>query len=324
MLSIGNLLLRWASELGGGKVSDLRAGVLRTARSRGIPVREGADGRWLRDVSALGHLDVDWRRGLWSAAPAVLTRVPFSDGFAVITGRRTAVFDGLVEAAGDDWAAFVWAENEAAEGDIPVPDTLYLQYDSAEGLPREAERLGCRYVPCAATQIVSLLPELSAGPQAAPPGGGNAHTVERYRPQSGEYAPAESYDEDGLYRWRSADWVRLVQVRRGREFLSTEHEYGVYLEHERVGTSVMRWKAEGGSGRQRIGRLAVDWGAPLPPLHARAAVLCTGLQPRFHKLARTVCYDNVPLTAGERLARSLHQKLEIQKPAAGPGKASDD
>lgn len=321
MLSIGNLLLRWASELGGGKVADLRAGVLRTARSRGIPVREGADGRWLRDVSALGHLDVDWHSGLWSAAPAVLTRVPFSDGLAVMAGRRTAAFDRAVDDAADKWAEVLWAENEVAEDDIPVPDTLYLQYDVAEGLPLDAERLGCAYVPCSALQAVSLLPELATGLKAAPPGPGNTHTVERYNLETREYEPAKSYGEDGLYRWRSADWVRLVQVRRDGQFLSTAHEYGVYLEHERLGSSVMRWKAEGGTGRQLVGRLAVDWGAPLPPLHARAAVLCSGLQPRFRKLAKTVRYDNVPLSAAESLAMSLHQRLEIQKPDAAPGKA---
>lgn len=321
MLSIGNLLLRWASELGGGKVADLRAGVARTARSRGIPVREGADGRWLRDVSALGHLDVDWRQGVWSAAPAVLTRVPFSDGLAVVVGRRTASFDQAADAAAEKWAELLWVENEVAEGDIPVPDTLYLQYDAAERLPRDAEHLGCAYAPCAALQAVSLLPEIAAGPAAAPPGLGNTHTVERYNSQRREYEPAHGYSEDGLYRWRSADWVRLVQIRRGDRFFSTEHEYGVYLEHERLGTGAMRWKAEEGAGRQRVGRLAVDWGAPLPPLHARAAVLCSGLQPRFHELAQTAGYDNVPFAVAERLAASLHQELEIQKSDAAPGKA---
>ncbi|MFF9213242.1 MULTISPECIES: hypothetical protein [unclassified Streptomyces] len=321
MLSIGNLLLRWASERGGGKVTELRAGVLRTARSRGIPVREGADGRWLRDVSALGHLDVDWRRGLWSAAPPVLTRVPFSDGLALIAGRRTASFDQAVDAAADEWAEVLWVENEAAEGDIPVPDTLYLQYDAAEDLPRDAQRLECAYVPCAALQAVSVLPGLAAGPAAAPPGTGNIHTVERYNLETGRFEPARSYSEEGLYRWRSADFARLVQVRRGSQFLSTEYECGVFLEHERLGSSVMRWQPEKGTGRKRVGRLAVDWGAPLPPLHARAAVLCSGLQPRFHKLAETVRYDNVPFAAAERLAKSLHQKLEVQNADAAPGKA---
>ncbi|MEV0929224.1 hypothetical protein ACIBMX_03620 [Streptomyces phaeochromogenes] len=247
--------------------------------------------------------------------------MPFSDGMAVIAGRRTAAFDHAVDAAAEEWAAIFWAENEAAEGDVPVPDTLYLQYDVPEGLPHDAERLGCTYVPCAALQAVSLLPDLAAGSTAAPPGVGNTHAVERYNLESHEYEPAKSYSEDGLYRWRSADWARLVQVRRGGQFLTTEHEYGVYLEYERLGTSVMRWKPEGSTGRQRVGRLAVDWGAPLPPLQARAAVLCSGLQPRFYEQARVVRYDNVPLAAAERLARSLHQELEIQKPDAVPGKA---
>ncbi|MGW2795967.1 hypothetical protein [Streptomyces sp. NPDC001269] len=323
MNRIGNLLLRWASELGSGKVADLRAGIVRTARVHGVRLVEGADGRWLRDVSALGYLDVDWRTGRWSAAPPVLTRVPFSNGLAVITGRRTAAFEDVLAAAADEWAELHSTRNETTPRDLDVPDTLYLEYNEVVDLPEDAERLGCTYVPCAALQLFSVLPEVAEGSLAAPPAPGNIHTVERYDLDRRQYTPVADYREDGLYRWRSADWSRLVQVRRGSDWFRVDHEYGVYLEHARLGTSVMRWKAEDGIGRERLGRLAVDWGAPLPPLHARAAVLCTGLQPRFSEVAETARYDNVPLAAAKRLAQSLKQELEIQESAgAGGGKTA--
>ncbi|MFJ9735991.1 hypothetical protein ACIRUL_32365 [Streptomyces sp. NPDC101171] len=314
MTSAGDLLMRWASELGGGKVADLRAGVLRTARGRGLTLRDGADGRWIRDMSALGHLDVDWRRGVWSAAPSVLTRLPFSDGLALITGRRTAALERAVDQAAEEWAVVLPVTNETAAGDIPVPVSLLLQYDSPEELPGRAEALGCAYAPCAALQAFSLLPDLEPGPPAAPPAPGNAQTVEKYDPAKRCYVPADAYSEEGLYRWRGADWSRLVQIRRDGGFLSTEHEYGVYLELERTRTGTIRWQPETAVGRERVGTLFVDWGAPLPPLHARAAVLCTGLQPRFSSVAETVRYDNVPRAAAERLARSLRQELEIHHP----------
>lgn len=323
MRTVGDLLMRWASELGGGKVADLRAGVLRTARARGLTMRDGAEGRWIRDMSALGHLDVDWRRGVWSAAPPVLTRLPFSDGLALITGRRTAALERAVDQAAEEWAVVLPVTNETAEGDIPVPVSILLQYDTPEELPGRAEALGCSYSPCAALQAFSLLPELAPGPLAAPPAPGNLQTVERYDLEKRFYEPAESYSEEGLYRWRGADWSRLVQVRRGSEFRSTEHEYGVYLELERTQTRVIRWQPETGTGRERVGTLFVDWGAPLPPLHARAAVLCTGLQPRFSRVAETVRYDNVPRAAAERLARSLRQEMEIHHPnSTATGRAS--
>jgi hypothetical protein len=312
VIGVGDLLLRWASERGGGRVADLRAGILSTARSRGLALREGADGRWIRDVSALGHLDVDWRQGLWSAAGPVLTRLPFSDGLAAIAGCRTAAFERTAATAAWEWAEIIRAENETADGDIPVPESLLVQYDSPDGLPEIAARLGCSFTPCAALQAFSLLPTVSAGSLAAPPAPNNVRTVERYNLSHKQYEPSDSYNQDGLYRWRGADWSRLIQVRRGAEWRSVEHESGVYLELARLGTGAMRWRPERGSGRGGVGRLAVDWGAPLPPLHARAAVLCTGLQPRFSKLAETVRYDNVPYAAAERLARSLQQVLEIE------------
>ncbi|MFD8790953.1 hypothetical protein [Streptomyces vinaceus] len=315
-MEIGNLLLRWASEIGGGRIADFKTAAARTARSRGLRVRDGAEGRWLRDVSALGHLDVDWRRNVWSVAPPVVTPLPYSDGLAAVAGRRTADTEKRAGAACDEGMELHRVPNETAAGDIPVPDTLLVEYESAASLRGHAKDLGCSFVSCSALRLFEVLPDLEEGPPAAPPAPGNILTVEVYRPEERRYEPAPAYSADGLYRWRSADWARLVQVRRGAEWLSTEHENGVYLEHARLGNRVMRWRADPGTGRGLTGRLAVDWGAPLPPLHARAAVLCTGLQPRFSEVAQTVRYDNVPRSAAERLAVSLRQDLEIEKPAA--------
>ncbi|MFG2879145.1 hypothetical protein ACGFYU_29785 [Streptomyces sp. NPDC048337] len=320
-MEIGNLLLRWASETGGGKVVGFKAAAAWTVRSRGARVRDGAEGRWLRDVSALGYIDVDWRRGLWSVAPPVLTTLPYSDGLAVLTGRRTMDISKAVQDLYKAGERVHWLRNENAEGDIPVPDSLLLGYEHPDILKESAERIGSTFVPCAALRLFALLPDLAPGPPAAPPALGNAHTVERYNHETGQYEPAQSYREEGLYRWRSTDWARLVQVRRGEEWHSTEHENGVYLEHARLGSKVMRWRSEPGKGREGTGRLSVDWGAPLPPLHARAAVLCTGIQPRIHELARIVRYDNIPRHAAEKLAASLRQELEIETPAA-PRKAA--
>lgn len=321
MSSIGDLLLRWASELGGGKIAHLREGILRTARSRGLDVRDGADGRWLRDVSALGHLDVDWRSGIWSIAPPVLTRLPASDGMALITGRRTVADERTVEAAEQEWAVIHRVRDEVAPGDLPVPDSLLVHYGDSEELPENATRMRFSFTPCAAVEILAMLPDIMPGGDAAPPAPGNIHTVERYDLSEGAYLPADSYDKDGLYRWRSSDWSRLVQIRRGTRFQTTEHEFGVYLELARLKKSVMRWRPEAVAGREQVGALSVDWGAPLPPIHSRAAVLCTGLQPCFNELAETVRYDNVPRVAAERLARSLQQDLAILRPSASTGSA---
>lgn len=314
-MEVGDLLLRWASEIGDGKITDFRAALTWITRSRGISVREGSEGRWLRDVSALGHIDVDWRAGLWAVAPPVLTTLPYSDGLALLTGRRSAAISRAVEDLYDAGERIHWIRNETAEGDIAVPDTVLLGYEHPDKLVQHAEKVGCTFVPCASLRLFALLPELAPGSPAAPPAIGNAHTVERYNHENRQYEPAQSYSEEGLYRWRSTDWARLVQIRRGQEWHSTEHENGVFLEHARLGTGTMRWRPESGKGRERTGRLSVDWGAPLPPLHARAAVLCTGIQPRIHEKAQIVRYDNIPRHAAEKLAASLLQQLEVEEPA---------
>jgi hypothetical protein len=320
VIGIGDLLLRWASELGGGKVVHLRDGIRNAARSHGLEVRDGAEGRWLRDVSALGHLDVDWRGGMWSIAPPVLTRLPVSDGMALIAGRRTVAEERAVSAAEEEWAVVHRVRNDVAEGDIPVPDSLLVHYSAGDDLPANAAVMGLSFSPCAAMEMFAILPDIAAGAEAAPPASSNRDTVERYDVLERAYAPADSWDEDGLYRWRSSDWARLVQIRRGTTFLTTEHEYGVYLELARLNRNAMRWRPEPVAGRELIGSLFVDWGAPLPPLHARAAVLCSGLQPLFNELAQTVRYDNVPKTAAEQLARSLKQNLAILPPKTSTGR----
>ncbi|WP_045875847.1 hypothetical protein [Pseudofrankia sp. DC12] len=306
-LSVGDLLLRWVSELGSGRLRDLRTSVRRAALGRGVDCAPGAESRWVRDLAALGHLDVDWHRDRWSVAPSVLTRLPYSDGLAVVVGRRTASFDrGLTDA--ESWATLIRVANPAMSGEIPVPDTVVLRYEDPAWLPDDARRLGCAFTPCAALQLAGLLQEVEEGPLAAPPASDNAFTVQRFSLADGRYEPTALYSADGLYRWRSADWSRLTQVRRGGAWRTVEHEVGVYLElADRI--SVLRWAAEPGAGRSLIGCLTHDRAAPLPPLHARAAVLCSGLRPRVDGTARTVSYDNVPLPVGERIATSLRQRL---------------
>ncbi len=71
----------------------------------------------------------------------------------------------------------------------------------------------------------------------------------------------------------------------------------------------MRWRPEPGPGREAVGTLFVDWGAPLPPLQARALVLCSGLVPRFSGMAETAIYRNVPRHVAQAVAASLYQDL---------------
>ncbi|MGW0651368.1 hypothetical protein ACWD4T_21565 [Streptomyces umbrinus] len=319
---IGGVLLRWLSERNNGKASALREGIRSTAQAHRIALSEYADWDWMRTTSALGFLDLDLRADRWSAAPLVLTHLPHSDGLSLIAGARTAAVNDHLQRAADDWLELLAVPAEPRDGAVPLPDTLLVQYDDPELLPETAKQIGARFVPCAALQLGELLPRTAVGPEAAPPGGAGLSSLERYDIGKQRFVPVDGHREDGLYRWRGADNTRLVRLRQRGVFYATERETGVYLELARHGRNAVRWRAEPPPGRSACGRLFVDRSAPLPPLHQRAAVLCTGLPPIPGNHRETLAFDNVPLVLAEAIAASLLQNLEIlpQPAAASAGR----
>ncbi|MGW5713817.1 hypothetical protein [Streptomyces olivaceus] len=306
----GGILLRWLSESRSGKASALRDGVRGQAQAWGLELKEYADWDWMRKATALGFVDVDLRADRWSVAPPVLTRLPHADGLAVLTGARTARISARVEEAAREWMELIVVPHRPEAGQAPLPDTLLFQYEDPRALREAAELLGARYVPCAALRLVELLPHAAPGPESAPPGGSTANTLEKYELRLQRFVPVARDDEDGLYRWRGADYARLTRVRSNGVFHTVERETGIYLELARHRTGVMRWRPESGKGRAGIGRLFVDRYAPLPALHERAAVLCSGFPPSAGKQTQTRAYENVPRTLAEAIAASLCQNLE--------------
>ncbi|MEE1941964.1 hypothetical protein V1L54_21600 [Streptomyces sp. TRM 70361] len=316
----GGTLLRWLSESRSGRASALRGGVRDQARSWGLELAEYADWDWMRKAAALGFIDVDLRADRWSVAPPVLTRLPHADGLALLTGARTARISTRVEEAAQEWMELITVPHRPEAGEAPLPDTLLFQYEDPQSLREAAEFLGARHVPCAALRLAELLPQAAPGPESAPPGGSTADTLEKYEPRLQRFVPAARDDEDGLYRWRGADYARLTRVRRSGVFHAVERETGVYLELARHRTGAMRWRPESGRGRGGIGRLLVDRYAPLPALHERAAVLCSGFPPSAGRQTRIRAYDNVPRALAEVIAASLRQNLEtMPSPVAATG-----
>ncbi|MGF1425612.1 hypothetical protein [Kitasatospora sp. LaBMicrA B282] len=307
----GGILVRWLSESRSGKASALRDGVRGQARAWGLELKEHADWDWMRKAAALGFIDTDLRADRWSVAPPVLTRLPHGDGLALLTGARTAQIGKRVEEAAREWMELIAVPHLPEAGEAPLPDTLLIQYEDLGTLEEAAEFLSARYVPCAAMQLMELLPQAAPGLESAPPGGSTANTLEKYELRLQRFVPVESDEGDGLYRWRGADYARLTRVRCDGVFHAVERETGIYLELARHCTGAMRWRPESGKGRSVIGRLLVDRYAPLPALHERAAVLCSGFPPSVGKQTRTRAYDNVPRTLAEAIAVSLQQNLTI-------------
>ncbi|QTZ92740.1 hypothetical protein [Streptomyces auratus] len=309
---VGGLLLRWASELGSGSLAELKRGAAWLARSENLPVAQGAAGRWIRDCQSLGHLDVDWRSGRWCVAPGVLTRLPSADGLAALAGSRTIGFEEHVRRAESEDLALIRVPSTLPETDIPVPETWLVPYGESAGLAETAEALGVEHSGCFAIQAAAWLPALAPGPSAAAPA--FRSVVEKYclTAEPPAFAPVRRWEEDGLYRFRRDDHRLVCQILREGSWYGVSQERGVYLELDRLGTEPrknLRWFQEEGQGRERFGRLIVDWGKPLPDLQRRIAVMCTALPPEFGKKYRTITYRNVPRAVAERIAESLRQEL---------------
>lgn len=305
---IGDLLLAWLSETGSGTISDLRSRAAWLARTENLDLHESATGRWLRDIASLGHCEVDWARGKWSAAPPVITRLPLADGLAILVGARRNV---LVQELNHRGLYVEQASRPGSARDIPAPRTILMPFQRTRDLEEAAAAIGVSYVGCAAASIARLLkPRSSMAPAAPPAFDSPLEQLSAFSPQTWRAVPARDPDlPDGLYREQiHRRWVHLM--RRAGRWYSTELSSGLFAELSRRGETVIRWRRDD-VRRPNSGTFIVDWGAPLAPLQSRALVLCCGFIPRFGEIAATALYDNVPREIGVRVATSLGQTMQI-------------
>lgn len=305
---IGDLLLKWMSETGSGTVSDFRSRAAWLARTENMNLPDYSTGRWLRNLSSLGHCEVDWQRGIWAVAPSAIARLPLADGLAVLVGsRRRRLLRAIRQAD-------IYIERAAPHGselEIPAPTTILIPFEDACELESYASTIGALYVGCAAAEIASLLPSNEPSALTAPPAYNS--TVERLiaiSPKNWTSVSARTaHPLEGLYReqingrWRYA-------LRRSEEWYSCDLSSGIFAELARRGERVVRWRPEHVT-RSHIGPVSIDSAAPVPPLHARALALCSGFPPRFDAAAGTAVYDNVPHEIAARVSSSLGQQLQI-------------
>lgn len=298
-------MMLWMSETGAGSIRNLREKVIWLARTADLHISRTSAGRWLRDLSALAHAEMDWLNDRWAMAPAVVTRLPASDGTAVLVGSRRA---GLVEEIHASELSVRHHQPAPAAGDLPAPTSILIQYDDVNRLREAAASVGVFYGGCAALKLAARLPKLRLGPPAPPPATSNA-TVERLAEVDGMVFTPSSTDMDGLYRLKLQGRLTHLYQLDG-QWHHCDLAVGVFTDHARRGRSVIRWRGERHTEDGDIGTLFVDWGSPLPPLHARTFTLCSGLVPRFSATARTAIYGNVPAAIATAVARSLSQRLQ--------------
>ncbi|MFI7543760.1 hypothetical protein [Actinoplanes sp. NPDC049599] len=300
----GDLFARWMAEVGRGSTDLLKTRLQWLASTLNQGISSTEPGRWLRDAAALGHLEVDWVAGQWRAAPLVITRIPAGDGLAMVCGLRTEVTDALLQQTELELHCI---EHSPGDRELPRPSTIFAQYDPGIDLGTVAQQIRATYVPCSAELLATKLPVISASVEAAPPARDNL-TLESFNPRQLQWNDATgNRTQAGAYRY-SLHGHTEFRWHDGETWWRTDWSGCVYLALRADGISAMRWRPEGPGAR--TGRLFVDWGAPLPPLQQRAAVLCSGLMPRFATSARSAAYENVPRVIAQRIAFSMHQRLE--------------
>ncbi len=305
---IGDLLLTWMSEIGSGTVADFHDRAAWLARTDGLALGEGAPRWWLRDAAALGHCEVDWTHGKWSVTQPVLAQLPQADGLAVLCGARRP---RLVRAIDERDIYEETRRRNSSHRDIPSPSTILIPYQSAHQLQHDAAAIGAAVGGCAAERISSLLRSTAPAAPSAPPAYSSllerltSVAPQRWRPAS----PRDPAPPRGLYREQvNGRWQHLVRC--ADSWLTTDLSSGIFAELARLGRTVMRWLPDGDDPK-RTGTLLIDARIPLPPLHERALVLCSGFVPRFEAAFNELHYDNVPRAIADDVASTLGQSLQI-------------
>lgn len=312
---VGDLLLRWMSETGSGTVQELLRRAVWLAHTADLPIDHYRARRWLRNVSALGHCEIDWDKGRWSTAPPFIARLPEADATAVLAGaRRHQLMDAVAAELDSGALAGSVCREAVGRGQLPPPATVLIQFDTESDLHSLADRLGMNYVACAAAGIAQRLPTAELGPVSAPPVSGAAlEILDGIRPRRFKQAgAARSELPDGLYRWKSSG-RDIYRFRLEAQWHHCSLSTGVFRELRRRRAEALHWWPETGVGRTHVGTFSADVGAPLPMLQERALVLCSGLIPyvRNSESVKETEYTNVPLQIARAVASSLGQTLQI-------------
>ena len=313
-----DLFISWMAEQGTGSLSALiRDASWASGRER-KPVTQ-----WLGRIEALGTVTIAWRGDHWHTNPCEVTDLPGNTQTAVLTGARPAD-PGFYMKRG----AVAMSQQHEQSG-IPLPAALWLQYTERSRLHAFAAAVSAAVVPCAAVSAAKSLSAFDPGPEIAPPT--HASAAELLDPITGRFRPVDLADRKsvpGLYKYKQfgrMDRYALLREppRQGapglrtripppeRTWHSIDRRAGI---HQALRPSVLplRWKADhpvpGHAGRNALGRLTADRRAPLPLAQERTAVLCTGLASL--RTADMEHYDGVPFFIAERIAHTLHRRLE--------------
>jgi hypothetical protein len=297
-----DLLLEWVSERGSGSWSQFRD-VHAWLQSGSEPARWETASMIARQMSALGHIEVDWRSSSWAASPPVLTLLPAAGAHALLTGARTRELSNrLGEELDDRGDAFLLDPIAQAL----APSALLIACEDERAMQSIAARLGIKASYSAASQLAAILPRLAsyldlASSTPAPKGYG----VQALDPGDLSWNDVEEDRVAGLYRYQAPEGQKFRLVDAGGASFAVDLAVGTFVALASAGERQrLKWFRSSLNGD-----LEAPLRAPLPTLHARALALCSGLAPE--RRGRALVYINVPEEIGRAVAASLGQELKV-------------
>lgn len=295
------LLLDWISERGAGtwpQFRDAHDWLFNSGQQEGKQTKATTT---IHGLSVLGHLEIDWDTGGWAVAPTTLTILPNAGAHAVLCGSRTrALLDAFATATSD---SDLYSEAHAQEWG---PNALFVAAKDEDAIELLARRLGVTYELCVSERLATVLPaldsylELCTSTPAA-----RGYGVERFDPRLLTFRRADTESGAGLYRYDLWGRPEFRFVSDDGVYYKVDWALGVHAELRRCGKREIRYMPESVNGT-----LTVPFRAQLPALHARTAVLCSGLMPKLDNWKWH--YPNVPLDTATAIARALGQELIIE------------
>jgi hypothetical protein len=251
-------------------------------------------------LSMLGHLEIDWETDVWAIAPPTLTVLPNAGAHAILSGCRNRQLLSAFEAATQSEDYF--SDSHAQDWG---PDAVFVAANDERSVEALAQQLGVAYEVCVSERLTTLLPPLDsylACCKSTP--GARGYGVERFDLRSLTFQRAESDSAAGFYRYDLWGRPEFRFVSNERSFYRLDKALGVHAEIARSKTGVIRFEPDSVNGV-----LTVPFGAQLPALHARTAVLCSGLMPHLNNAMWR--YQNVPRATAAAIAQALNQPLII-------------
>lgn len=301
--SPGDELLQWASEAGSGKWEALRAAAGHVARKHGLRTRP-----WTlaRDLSKLGHLDIDWETQGWSIASPTMNVVPGLGLCVVLTGSRPYYLIQRFRDATNDRDVFDFTMRQPKTHNS-APAAIFAKCASLDVAKEVATRMGANLVFDPSTSLAASMPSLDDQDlQRTSPPDLDLDT-EWFNPHEVEWKECESRGTpvEGLYRQQLTERRRYLWYGAGR-WSKIDFSYGQFRALRDTGQHVMEWTEEAANGSM-ASRLEVHKDVRLPDVAERALTICDGRVPVVPDVSHTgyLRYSNV----SERVCQLISQKL---------------